>query len=132
MAKIAINGFGRIGRIFFRQAHGVQGIDILAINDLGDPENLAYLLSRDSVYGTYDKQVIFTGGMLKVGRDSVEVLSEKDPAKLPWGKLGVDIVIESTRTPYRRRETGYSLGARKGRRRELRKNGAHGHQSRRA
>src|SRR3989338_9182429 len=85
MAKIAINGFGRIGRSFFRAAHGLPGFDIVAINDLADPETLKYLLKYDSVYGRYNKEI-----------KSVKFLAEKDPSKLPWKKLDVDIVIEST------------------------------------
>lgn len=96
MAKIAINGFGRIGRIFFRQAFGLKGIEIVAINDLGDIQNLAYLLKYDSVYRTYDKEVSFDGDNLVVDGRKIKVLEEKDPANLPWGEMGVDIAIEST------------------------------------
>src|SRR3989344_2264715 len=106
MTRIAINGFGRIGRIFFRQALNNVDLDIVAINDLGTPENLAYLLKYDSVYGRYEKEVGVSGNRLVIGPASHEatqdgkheilVLSEKDPAKLPWKELGVDIVIEST------------------------------------
>ncbi len=95
--KIAINGFGRIGRIFFRQAFGNPKLDFVAINDLGSPENLAYLLKYDSVYGPYEKSVEVKNGKLIVDRErEIPVLSEKDPAKLPWKDLGVDVVIEST------------------------------------
>lgn len=96
MAKIAINGFGRIGRIFFRQAFGVPDIEIVAINDLGDLENLAYLLKYDSVYRQYEKEVKVDGDSLVVDGKKIQVLKEKDPTALPWGKLGVDIVVEST------------------------------------
>lgn len=96
MIKIAINGFGRIGRIFFRQAFGHSDLDILAINDLGSPENLAYLLKYDSVYGQYSKTVEATTGKLLVDGKEVIVVQEKDPAKLPWASLGIDIVVEST------------------------------------
>jgi len=94
--KIAINGFGRIGRIFFRQAFSKPEFEIVAINDLGDPENMAYLLKYDSVYGRYNKSVEFKDGNLIVEGVPVKVIQEKDPAKLPWGQLGIDIVIEST------------------------------------
>jgi glyceraldehyde 3-phosphate dehydrogenase len=94
--KIAINGFGRIGRIFFRQAFGRPEFEIVAINDLGDPENMVYLLKYDSVYGRYDKSVEFKDSNLVVAGTPVKVIQEKDPAKLPWGQLGIDIVIEST------------------------------------
>lgn len=95
-AKIAINGFGRIGRSFFRAAFGLPEFDIVAVNDLTDTKTLAYLLKYDSVYGRYQKPVEAMDGFLEVDGKNVEVLAEKDPAKLPWKDLGVDIVIEST------------------------------------
>jgi glyceraldehyde 3-phosphate dehydrogenase len=98
--KIAINGFGRIGRIFFRQAFGKPEFEIVAINDLGDHENLAYLLKYDSVYGRYDKKVEYRNEKIVVstegGEKEIIVLQEKDPSKLPWGQMGIDVVIEST------------------------------------
>lgn len=94
--KIAINGFGRIGRIFFRQAFGAPGLEIVAINDLGDLENLAYLLKYDSVYRQYDKEIKIDGGDLIVAGKPIKVIQEKDATKLPWGMLGVDVVVEST------------------------------------
>jgi len=94
--KIAINGFGRIGRIFFREAFGKEDLDIVAVNDLGSAENLAYLLKYDTVYKQYGKSVEVKGGSIWVDGKEVKVLSEKDPSKLPWKDLGVDIVIEST------------------------------------
>lgn len=96
MTKIAINGFGRIGRIFFRQAFGRSDLDIIAINDLGSPANLAYLLKYDTVYGHYDKSVETKDSSLIVDGKEIKVVQEKDPAKLPWKNLGVDVVIEST------------------------------------
>ena len=100
MTKIAINGFGRIGRSFFRATFGKPpasgGFDIVAVNDLTDTKTLAYLLKYDSVYGRYGKEVKVDGNFLAVDGKRVEVIAEKDPAKLPWGKLGVDIVVEST------------------------------------
>lgn len=102
MAKIAINGFGRIGRLFFRQAFGYPGLEIVAINDLGDIENLAYLLKFDSVYRTYDKEVSFerepsgVGGYLIVGGEKIKVIQEKELVKLPWKNLKIDVVVEST------------------------------------
>ena len=83
--KIAINGFGRIGRLFLRQIINEPGIEVVAINDLGDVENLLYLLKYDSVYGRFEKPI-----------GNIKFLQEKDPTKLPWKDLGVDIVIEST------------------------------------
>lgn len=96
MTKVAINGFGRIGRLFFRQAFGAKGIDIVCINDLGDIDNLAYLLRRDSVYGPYDKDVSVKNGNFVVGGKEVKVTQEKDLSRLPWKELGVDIVVEAT------------------------------------
>ncbi len=96
MTKIAINGFGRIGRIFFRQAFGSPDIEIVAINDLGSTENLAYLLQYDSVYHRYTKTVTSSDGAIAVDGKTIKVFQEKDPAKLPWKDLGIDIVIEST------------------------------------
>ncbi|MEK7192047.1 MAG: type I glyceraldehyde-3-phosphate dehydrogenase [Patescibacteria group bacterium] len=98
MAKIAINGFGRIGRLFFRQAFGRKGLDIVAINDLGDIENLAYLLKYDSVYRTYDKEVASDkeNGLLIVDGKKIKVLQEKELAKLPWKDLKIDVAVEST------------------------------------
>ncbi|MEK7630321.1 MAG: type I glyceraldehyde-3-phosphate dehydrogenase [Patescibacteria group bacterium] len=94
--RIAINGFGRIGRLFFRQAFGAKDLEIVAINDLGDVENLAYLLKYDTVYGRYGKEVEVKGGNLVVDGKKISFIQEKDASKLPWKKLGVDIVIEST------------------------------------
>ncbi len=96
MAKVAINGFGRIGRSFFRAAFGLPEFDIVAVNDLTDTKTLAYLLKYDSVYGRYHKPVEAQDGHFTVGGKKIEVLAEKDPARLPWKKLGIDIVVEST------------------------------------
>jgi glyceraldehyde 3-phosphate dehydrogenase len=95
MVKVAINGFGRIGRAIFKIALENK-IDVVAINDLAEPKALAYLLKFDSVYGNYDKAVEFGKDFIKVGNKKINIFSEKDPEKLPWKKLGVDIVIEST------------------------------------
>lgn len=96
--RIAINGFGRIGRLFFKAAYEVPDLEIVAINDLGDVENLAYLLKYDSVYGRYGKEVKadLAGGKLVVGGTEVKFLQVKDPTALPWKDLGIDIVVEST------------------------------------
>lgn len=96
MANIAINGFGRIGRAFFRQAYTNPKTSIVAINDLGDLENLAYLLKYDSVYHSFEKSVEVKDGHLIVDGKEIKVLCEKDPSKLPWKDLAVDVVIEST------------------------------------
>lgn len=96
MVKVAINGFGRIGRAFFKLALTKPEIEIVAINDLGDLADLAYLLRHDSVYGNYDKEVEVKDGKLVVNDKEYIFLQEKDATKLPWGQLGVDIVVEST------------------------------------
>jgi len=96
MAKVAINGFGRIGRLFFRAAFQDKDIEIVAVNDLGNLENLAYLLKYDTVYGRYDKEVKIEGGNLVVGGKAIKCLQEKEPAKLPWKDLNIDIAIEAT------------------------------------
>lgn len=93
--KIAINGFGRIGRTFFRAATD-QGLDIVAINDLGDINTLAHLLKYDSTYGKFDREVEVKVDELIVGGKSIKVLKEKEPGNLPWKDLGVELVIEST------------------------------------
>jgi glyceraldehyde 3-phosphate dehydrogenase len=96
MARIAINGFGRIGRLFFREAFGRPNIEIVAVNDLGDPENLAYLLKYDSVYGRYGKEVSLKNGTLIVDGKEIKCFQAKDPTELPWKQLNIDIVVEST------------------------------------
>lgn len=95
--KVAINGFGRIGRAFFKLAHENKEIKIVVINDLGDPETLAYLLRYDSVYGKSDLDIhVLPEGALDVDGKKIMLLSEKDPARLPWGELDIDVVVEST------------------------------------
>lgn len=94
--RIAINGFGRIGRAALKIALSHQDADVVAINDLGDCENLAYLLRFDSVYGRYDVDVQGDGDNLIVGNKKILVLQEKDPEKLPWKELAIDVVIECT------------------------------------
>jgi len=100
MAKIrvGINGFGRIGRNVVRaaKAAGITDIDFVAVNDLTDTKTLAHLLKYDSVHGRFPYDVTGKEGAIDVGGDEIKVLSERDPAKLPWGELGVDIVLEST------------------------------------
>lgn len=94
--KIAINGFGRIGRIVFREALKSDQIEVVAVNDLTDAATLAHLLKYDSVHGVYDADVRSEGDVLLVDHKEVKVYAEKDPAKLPWEKYEVDIVIDST------------------------------------
>ncbi len=95
-AKIAINGFGRIGRLVYRQALKHKDIDVVAVNDLTDPGMLAHLLKYDSVHGRFPGEVEVKGDTIQAGADSFRVLSEPDPSKLPWKEMGVDIVVEST------------------------------------
>jgi glyceraldehyde 3-phosphate dehydrogenase len=94
--KIAINGFGRIGRISLRIAFDNPELEIVAVNDLTDTKTLAHLLKYDSSYGVYDKQVSFDGENMIVDGKKIRVFAEKDPAALPWGELGVDVVLECT------------------------------------
>ncbi len=96
MVKIAINGFGRIGRNAFKIAFHRDDLEIVAVNDLTDPATLAHLLKHDSTYGAYSRKVEFDDGNIIVDGKPIRVFSEKDPANLPWGDLGVDVVIEST------------------------------------
>ncbi len=96
MTKIAINGFGRIGRLLFRQLWGNPNVSVVAINDLGDIQNLAYLLNHDTVYGKFENEVRVQGNSLLVDGHEMRVLQEKDPTKLPWKDLGVDIAVEAT------------------------------------
>ncbi|MEK7578715.1 MAG: glyceraldehyde 3-phosphate dehydrogenase NAD-binding domain-containing protein, partial [Patescibacteria group bacterium] len=94
--RVAINGFGRIGRIFFRYAFGYPDLEFVTINDLGSPENMAYLLKHDTVYGPYEKPVDFKDSELIVDGKSIRVISEENPELLPWKDLDIDIVVEST------------------------------------
>jgi glyceraldehyde 3-phosphate dehydrogenase len=97
--RVGINGFGRIGRNFWRAvnaAGGDRGIEIVAANDLGDVATMAHLLKYDSVIGKLPYDVSVSGDTIQVGAKSIKILAERDPAKLPWGDLGVDVVIEST------------------------------------
>ncbi len=94
--KVGINGFGRIGRPVYRIAEANPDIDVVAVNDLTDAKTLAHLLKYDSVHGVFCPEVSVKGNTIHVGDQKFEVLSDKDPANLPWGDLGVDVVIEST------------------------------------
>jgi len=94
--KVGINGFGRIGRNVFRQALDNEEVEIVAVNDLTDANMLAHLLKYDSVHGKLPEEVSVNGSNIVVGGKEIKVLSERDPANLGWGELGIDIVIEST------------------------------------
>lgn len=94
--KIGINGFGRIGRLVFREAMKHDEFEVVAVNDLTDAKQLAHLLKFDSVHGVYDAEVESESDAFIVNGQRVQVLSEKDPASLPWGELAVDVVLECT------------------------------------
>jgi glyceraldehyde 3-phosphate dehydrogenase len=94
--KVAINGFGRIGRLVFKAAQYDNDVEVVAINDLTDANTLAYLLKYDSVHGRYPEKVNHDGDSLVAGDRKAKVLAERDPANLPWGQMGVDVVVEST------------------------------------
>lgn len=96
LPKIAINGFGRIGRIVTRLAKLRNHYDVVAVNDLTDPQHLAYMFKYDSVHGIYPGEVKLEGNNMTIDGDPFKVLGEKDPTKLPWKQMGVDYVIEST------------------------------------
>lgn len=96
VGKVAINGFGRIGRNAFKIAFERDDVDIVAVNDLTDTKTLAYLLKHDSNYGTYQYDVSSDDDGITVNGKHIKVLAERDPSNLPWGDLGIDVVIEST------------------------------------
>ena len=94
--KVAINGFGRIGRLVYRQIYNMEGIDVVAINDLTSPAVLTHLLKYDSAQGRFDATVTASEDAIIVNGDEVKIYAQKDPAQIPWGNHGVDVVIEST------------------------------------
>lgn len=94
--KVAINGFGRIGRLVFRQIYNMEGIDVVAINDLTSPKVLAHLLKYDSAQGRFDAEVTAQEDAIVVNGETVKIYAQKNPADIPWGSHGVDVVIEST------------------------------------
>lgn len=94
--KVAINGFGRIGRLVYRQIYKTEGIDVVAINDLTSPKVLAHLLKYDSAQGRFDEEVRSTEDSIVVNGDTVKIYAQKDPAQIPWAGHDVDVVIEST------------------------------------
>jgi glyceraldehyde 3-phosphate dehydrogenase len=112
--RVAINGFGRIGRAFARRSQG-RGIEIVAVNDLGSLENLAYLLKYDTMYGRAPFSVEATDGSLFIDGKEVKFFSEKDPAQLPWKDLAIDMVVESTGlfTDYEKAQVHLTAGARR-------------------
>ena len=98
MVRVAINGFGRIGRLAFRQMFGAEGYEVVAINDLTSPKMLAHLLKYDSAQGRYEKAETVEAGedSITVDGKTIKIYSEKDAANLPWGEIGVDVVLECT------------------------------------
>jgi len=96
MIKVGINGFGRIGRLAFRRIQNVEGIEVVAINDLTDAKMLAHLLKYDTTQGRFDGDVEVHEGFFKVNGKEIKVLANRNPEELPWGDLGVDIVLECT------------------------------------
>jgi glyceraldehyde 3-phosphate dehydrogenase len=111
--KIAINGFGRIGRCIVRALHerGVKDLELVAINDLTDAKTLAHLYSYDSVHGRADPRAKALDGALEIAGKKVQIIAERDPAKLPWKSLGVDIALECTGIFTDRESAGLHLGA---------------------
>ncbi len=96
MTKVAINGFGRIGRLTFKALLAKENIDVVAINDLTDPATLAHLLKYDSIHGRFDGTIEVSGDSFIVNGKTIKIIAERDPANLPWGEMGVEIVLEST------------------------------------
>src|SRR3989449_8975533 len=94
--KVGINGFGRIGRNLFRAAIGDKDIDIVAVNDITDPKTLAHLLKHDSVLGNLKNDVTYGENSIKVDGKNISVFKERDPGKIDWPSLGVEVVVEST------------------------------------
>jgi glyceraldehyde 3-phosphate dehydrogenase len=111
--RVGINGFGRIGRNFYRAQRKLKSpFEIVAVNDLGDAATMAHLLQYDSITGQLDEKVSVTkAGSIKVGAREIQVLAERDPKNLPWGELGVDVVIESTGFFTKREQAELHLGA---------------------
>jgi glyceraldehyde 3-phosphate dehydrogenase (phosphorylating) len=109
--KFGINGFGRIGRLVFKAMQNDPDIEIMAINDITDAKTLAFLLKYDSVHGKYPVSVRAEGDTLNAGDRKVKIFAEKDPSNLPWGELGVDVVIESTGIFRSREKMGLHLKA---------------------
>src|SRR5207237_2529671 len=95
-ARVAINGLGRIGRAILKLATDEPALELAAVNDLADIENLAYLLRFDTVYGRYSKSVVVDGGSLAVAGRKLRTLRSRDPLELPWKELGIELVFECT------------------------------------
>ncbi len=115
MARVAINGFGRIGRTFFRMAFDNPDFEVVAVNDLGDIENIAYLMKYDTAYGRADFEVSFSDSALIINGKEVRVISERDPLLLPWKDMDIDVVVESTGffTSYEKSKAHLTAGAKR-------------------
>ena len=115
MIRVAINGAGRIGRAFYKLAHTHKDIEVVALNDLGDIENIAYLLKFDSVYGRSPFEIEVKDGNLVIDGKTIKFLSEKEPNKLPWKDLNIDVVVESTGffTEYEKAKLHLDAGAKR-------------------
>lgn len=111
MKKIAINGFGRIGRLAFRQMLDRSDLTVVAINDLTDVDTLAHLLKFDSIHGRFNGTIEVAGGNLVVNGLTINILAERNPANLSWGSLGVDVVVESTGVFTSKEKAGLHLEA---------------------
>ena len=96
MVRVAINGFGRIGRLVFRAGINNKNIDFVAVNDLTDAKTLAHLLKYDSIHGILDADIKAKENSIVVNKKEIKIFSERDPEKLPWKKLKIDVVVEST------------------------------------
>jgi glyceraldehyde 3-phosphate dehydrogenase (phosphorylating) len=110
-ARIAINGFGRIGRMFFRAALDNRELEVVAVNDITDAATLAHLLKYDSVHGALGQQIKAESNQITIDGHGIAVLAERDPAKLPWSKMGVQIVVESTGLFTKREKAAAHLAA---------------------
>jgi glyceraldehyde 3-phosphate dehydrogenase len=94
--NVAINGFGRIGRLVYRQIYNMDGIDVVAINDLTKPADLAHLLKYDTAQGRFEKNVVAKESSIVVEGEDIVIYSQRNPADIPWGKHDVDVVLECT------------------------------------
>ena len=94
--RVGINGFGRIGRMVFRAAQNFDDVEVVGINDLLDPDYLAYMLRYDSVHGRFKGEIAIDGNTLVVNGSRIRLSAERDPSELNWGELDVDVVVEST------------------------------------
>ena len=116
--RVAINGFGRIGRSVFRILNDRENVDVVAINDIADNEAMAYLLKYDTVMGRFNDSVTVNNDIMKTSFNKVKMLAEREPGSLPWNDLDVDVVIESTgifrtRTPIAAHTCSVSMPARR-------------------